>query len=141
MAGYMNQSLWVSRMASTLLSIFGALALALVTAGVYGVVAYSVTQRTSEIGIRLALGAKPRDVLRLLLGQSMRLTLIGLGFGLGLAFALTRFMSSLLYGVSTSDPIIFGGMTLLIAYVTLLASYIPARRAMRIDPVITLRYE
>jgi putative ABC transport system permease protein len=141
MAGYMNQSLWVSRMASTLLSIFGALALALVTVGVYGVVAYSVTQRTSEIGIRLALGAKPRDVLRLLLGQSMRLTLIGLVFGLGLAFALTRLTSSLLYGVSASDPVIFGGMTLLIACVTLLASYMPARRAMRIDPVITLRYE
>lgn len=141
MAGYMNQSLWVSRMASTLLGIFGALALALVTVGVYGVVAYSVTQRTNEIGIRLALGAKPRDVLGLLLRHSMRLTFIGLGLGLGLAFALTRFTSSLLYGVSTSDPIIFGGITLLIACVTLLASYIPARRAMRIDPVITLRYE
>jgi len=141
MAGYMNQSLWVSRMASTLLSIFGALALALVTTGVYGVVAYSVTQRTNEIGIRLALGAKPRDLLRLLLWHSMRLTFIGLGLGLGLAFALTRFTSSLLYGVSTSDPIIFGGITLLIACVTLLASYIPARRALRIDPVITLRYE
>lgn len=141
MAGHMNQSLWVSRMAATLLGVFGALALVLVTVGVYGVVAYSVTQRTNEIGIRLALGATPRDVLRLLLGQTMRLALIGLGLGLGLAFAFTRFTSSLLYGVNASDPVIFGGISLLIAGVTLLASYIPARRAMRIDPVITLRYE
>lgn len=141
MAGHMNQSLWVSRMAATLLGVFGALALVLVTVGVYGVVAYSVTQRMNEIGIRLALGATPRDVLRLLLGQTMRLALIGLGLGLGLAFAFTRFTSSLLYGVNASDPVIFGGISLLIAGVTLLASYIPARRAMRIDPVITLRYE
>jgi macrolide transport system ATP-binding/permease protein len=141
MTDHMNKSLWLSRMAATLLAIFGALALALVTVGVYGVVTYYVTQRTNEIAIRLALGAKPSNVLWLLLGQSVRLAFIGLGFGLGLACAFARFTSSLLYGVSTYDPIIFGGITLLIVVVTLLASYIPARRVMRIDPVVTLRYE
>jgi macrolide transport system ATP-binding/permease protein len=141
MADHMSKSLWLSRMAAALLAAFGALALALVTVGVYGVVAYYVTQRTNEIAIRLALGANPRGVLWLLLGQSVRLALIGLILGLGLAFAFARFTSSLLYGVSASDPIIFGGITLLIVGVTLLASYIPARRVMRIDPVVTLRYE
>jgi predicted permease len=141
MADHMNKSLWLSRLAASLLAIFGALALALVTVGVYGVVAYYVTQRTNEIAIRLALGANPRGVLWLLLRQSVKLALIGLALGLGLAFAFARFTSSLLYGVSASDPIIFGGITLLIVGVTLLASYIPARRVMRIDPVVTLRYE
>jgi predicted permease len=141
MADHMNKALWVSRMAAALLGIFGALALALVTVGVYGVVSYYVTQRTNEIAIRMALGALPQDVLRLLLTQSVKLAFIGLGFGLALAFAFARLTSSLLYGVSASDPIIFGGVTLLIVGVTVLASYIPARRVMRIDPVVTLRYE
>jgi predicted permease len=141
MSNHMGQSLWAPRMAAALLGIFGGLALLLASVGVYAVVAYSVVQRTNEIGIRMALGAPPRNVLWLLLGQSLKLALIGIVLGLGLAFVLTRFASSLLYGVSASDPLVFGGTALLLVFVALLASYMPARRAMRIDPVTALRYD
>jgi macrolide transport system ATP-binding/permease protein len=141
MSNHIGQSLWAARMAATLLGIFGALALVLAGVGVYAVVAYSVAQRTNEIGIRMALGAPPRNVLMLVIRQSMKLTLIGLALGLGLAFVLMRFASSLLYGVSASDPLIFGGIALLLAVVTLLASYIPARRVMRINPLVALRHD
>ncbi len=141
MSNHIGQSLWAPRMAATLLGIFGGLALVLAAVGVYAVVAYSVVQRTNEIGIRMALGAPPSNVLMMLLRQSMKLTLIGLALGLGLAFALMRFASSLLYGVSASDPLVFGGISLLLAVVTLLASYIPARRVMRINPIIALRHD
>jgi putative ABC transport system permease protein len=141
MSNHIGQSLWAARMAATLLGIFGILALVLAGVGVYAVVAYSVAQRTNEIGIRMALGAPPRNVLMLVLRQSMKLTIIGLALGLGLAFVLMRFASSLLYGVSASDPLVFGGISLLLAIVTLLASYIPARRVMRINPLIALRHD
>ncbi|MCA1615266.1 MAG: ABC transporter permease [Acidobacteria bacterium] len=141
MSNHMGQSLWAPRMAAALLGIFGGLALVLASVGVYAVVAYSVVQRTNEIGIRMALGAPPRNVLWLLLGQSLKLAAIGIVLGLGLAFVVTRFASSLLYGVSASDPLVFGGTALLLVLVALLASYMPARRAMRIDPVTALRYD
>jgi len=141
----MNQVLATSiasrRLSMILFSLFAAIALALVTVGIYGVIAYSVTQRTHEIGIRIALGAQTRDVLKIIVGQGMMLTLIGIATGLIGAFAVMRVMSSLLFGVSASDPITFACVTLLLIAVALLACYIPARRATKVDPMIALRYE
>jgi putative ABC transport system permease protein len=124
-----------------LMGVFAALALALASVGIYGVVSYSVSQRTHEVGVRLALGAERVDVLRLVVGQGMALTGIGLGIGLGGALALTRFLSSFLYGVRPTDPITFAVVALTLAGVALLATYIPARRAMKVDPMVALRYE
>ena len=109
--------------------------------GIYSVVAYNVAQRTREIGLRLALGAEPMDVLKLVLGQGSVLMLIGVGTGLAGALALTRVMSSLLYRVRPADPPTFVCVSLLLGGAVLLASYIPARRAMEVDPLVALRYE
>jgi putative ABC transport system permease protein len=125
----------------TLLSIFAALALVLAAIGIYGVIAYSVTQRTHEIGVRMALGAKHTDVLRLVLRQGMVLTGFGVGLGIAGALALTRLLESYLYRVRPTDPIAFGSTALLLGVVATLASYIPARRATRVDPLIALRHE
>jgi putative ABC transport system permease protein len=129
------------RFSMFLLGIFGALALVLAAGGLYGVMAYSITQRTHEIGIRMALGAERRDVMKMVVGQGMALGAAGLAIGLGAAYGLTRLMSSLLFGVSTTDPAVFIIISISLASVAFLASFIPALRATKIDPIIALRYE
>lgn len=134
-------TIWQSRVWGLLLGIFSGIALVLATAGIYGVMAYFVTQRTREIGVRIALGAQWRDVLKLVLRSGMLLVVIGLTIGLAGALALTRLMSSLLFEVSPTDPITFGAVALCVVLAALLACYVPARRATKVDPLIALRYE
>jgi len=136
---HVGVSLYLQRMAATLLSIFGLLALSLAALGLYGVMTYTVTQRTRELGIRISVGAKQGDVLKLILGQGLTLAVIGIIGGLITALAVTRLSAHLLYGVSATDPVTFTGIALLLLGVALTASYFPARRATKIDPMIALR--
>jgi putative ABC transport system permease protein len=124
-----------------LLGIFAAVAMLLALAGIYGVLAYSVTRRTNEIGVRVALGASHRDVLRQIVNQGMRPVAIGITIGVGGAVGLSRFMATLLFGVTPTDPVTFLGVALLLAVAGLGACYLPARRALRVDPVEALREE
>jgi putative ABC transport system permease protein len=134
-------SLASRRFAMMLLGTFAFLALLLASMGIYGVISYSVSQRTHEIGVRLALGAQREEVLRLVLGQGARVALMGILLGLAASAVLTRLMSNLLYGVSATDPLTLAAVAVLLMFVALLACYTPARRAMRVDPVVALRYE
>jgi len=134
-------SLLPQRIGATLLGIFGLLGLTLAAGGNYGTVAYSVAQRSREIGIRVALGAQRRHVFTLIVSQALKLTLFGVGIGLVAAFALSRVMSNLLYGVTATDPITFVSVSLLLIGVALAASSVPALKAARIDPLVALRSE
>jgi putative ABC transport system permease protein len=129
------------RVSMILLAVFAALALVLSCVGIYGVISYVVGQRTHEIGIRMALGAQRGDVLRLVLGEGVRMALVGVACGIAAALGLTRLMAEELFGVTAQDPLTFAVVAILLTLVALLACYLPARRAMRVDPVVALRYE
>ena len=133
-------SLAARRFAMTLLTIFAALAVLLSSIGIYGVISYLVGQRTHEIGVRIALEAQRADVLRLVLSEGAKMAALGVAIGI-VALALTRLMTNMLFGVSSTDPITFAGVAVLLVGVALFACYIPARRAMRVDPMVALRYE
>ena len=141
MEEYMSASVAGPRFNTTLLSIFAGVALVLTIVGLYGVMSYSVAQRTNEIGIRLALGAQGRDVLLMIVRQGSKLILIGLAAGLAGAYAVTRLVESLLFGVKTKDPFTFAAVAILLGVVALLACYVPAWRATKVDPMEALRYE
>jgi putative ABC transport system permease protein len=136
-----TNTIWQSRVWGLLFAIFSAVALLLAAAGIYGVMAYFVTQRTREIGVRIALGAQWSDVIKLILRNGMFLVVLGLTIGLAGAFALTRLMTTLLFEVSPADPITFVAVAVCVIVAALLACYIPARRAAKVDPLIALRYE
>ncbi|MGH8101024.1 MAG: FtsX-like permease family protein, partial [Chthoniobacterales bacterium] len=136
-----SQSLASRRFAMILLAVFAALALLLSSIGIYGVISYIAGQRTHEIGVRIALGAQRSDVLKIVLGQGARLALIGVAIGLAASAGLTRLMSKILFGVSSLDPLTFASVAIVLTLVALAACYVPARRAMRVDPMVALRYE
>jgi len=129
------------RFRTTLVGIFAAIGLVLAAIGIYGVMAYAVTERTHEIGVRAALGADPGDLLRLVLGEALVLASCGVAAGLAGAFVTTRMIRALLFHVEPTDPLTFAGVSMLLVATALLASYVPARRALRVDPMIALRYE
>ena len=141
MTEVISDSIWQPRLYAILFGVFAAVALALASVGLYGVMAYSVSERSREIGIRIALGAQRRDVLKLVVAQGLTLTLIGIGIGLAAALALTRLMRSLLFEVSVTDPLTFAGLAALLSVVALLACYLPARRATKVDPMVSLKCE
>jgi ABC-type antimicrobial peptide transport system permease subunit len=141
MTQWVAKSMAEARFSSTLLATFAGLALLLAAIGIYGVMSHAVGQRTSEIGIRLALGADAIDILRMIVGSAMRLALVGLTAGVLLALALTRTLTALLYETTGTDPLTFSGVVLVLGAVAMLASYLPARRAARITPVEALRYQ
>ena len=129
------------RIIMELAGVFAGFALLLSAIGIYGVMAYSVSARKQEMGIRMSMGAESRDILKLVVGQGMRLTLLGAGIGVAISFALTRLLTSLLFGIRAADPLVFGAATLVLLFAALAACYFPARRATRVDPIIVLRYE
>jgi putative ABC transport system permease protein len=137
----LSDSLMLRRVSMLLLTVFASLALTLATVGIYGLTAYSVSRRTHEIGLRVALGASQSQILRLVVGRGLVTSLIGAAIGVGAALMLTRGLSGMLYGVTTTDPLVFAGVPLLLIAVSALASYVPARKATRIDPLAALRYE
>jgi ABC-type antimicrobial peptide transport system permease subunit len=135
------RSIASQRFALALLGVFAGLALLLASIGIYGVLSYLVGQRTPEIGVRMALGAQRSDVLRMVLRDGVRMTLIGAAIGLAAALGLTHLMASMLFGVEPTDPVTFGGVAVLLCAIGLFACYIPARRAAKVDPMVALRYE
>ena len=139
MTGLVNRSVAEPRFNTLLVGAFAAPAVVLAALGIYGVVAYAATQRTREIGVRIALGAEKADIFRLLLGQGLRLTALGVALGLAASLAANQIMSSLVYGVTTTDPITFAGVALVLLVVALTAAYVPARRATKVDPLTALR--
>ena len=141
MASLLANSIARARFSALLLAIFAGIALVLSAVGIYGVISYLVAQRGHELGVRMALGAQTRDVVKLVLRNGMTLAAIGVGIGLGGAFALTRVMRTLLFGVTPTDLITFVSVAGLLLFVALLACYIPARRATKVDPLVALRYE
>lgn len=141
MDAVLDQSLGQQQLSVTLLGAFAGLALLLAAIGIYGVQAYAVRQREREVGIRIALGAQRRDAFRLVVGQGLKLTLLGITIGLVTALGATRFMASQLYGLSPTDPVTFVGVAILLMLVALVACYVPARRATKVDPMVALRYE
>ncbi|OLE97811.1 MAG: hypothetical protein AUG75_03750 [Cyanobacteria bacterium 13_1_20CM_4_61_6] len=137
----LDQSLATERLSMALLAVLASLALILSAVGIYGVMSYTVTQRTHEIGIRMAIGAQRRDVFRMVLGRGMVLVLIGVALGLIGAFSLTRLMRTMLFGVAPTDPVTFVTIAVLLTGVALVACYVPGRRATKVDPLVALRYE
>ncbi|HYP28524.1 MAG TPA: ABC transporter permease [Blastocatellia bacterium] len=141
MSEHVDRLLATERQISTFVLIAGALALALASVGLYGVISYAVSQRTHEIGVRMAMGARPRDVFSMVLREGVKLSLVGIGAGGVISALVTRVIESELYGVSALDPVIYGGIASLLVCVSVIASYVPARKATRVDPMVALRYE